>query len=121
MHSCLSLVIIYDDAMSTCFYTDNSIICVYCVPFDVICLYASRFPGLGSGGPGSAPSAAPPRPLGTFLPPAAPRKPPPPPPAFRSALDQDFITVSLRFDYVLFLVQLPSYHRYTHFILSDPI
>ncbi|OWR53295.1 zinc finger C4H2 domain-containing protein isoform X1 [Danaus plexippus] len=32
---------------------------------------------------------------GSFLAPA-PRKPPPPPPAFRSALDQDFLTVSLR-------------------------
>ncbi|CAH0683400.1 unnamed protein product [Spodoptera exigua] len=51
-----------------------------------------RFPALPSGG-----AAAPaPRALGGFLPPAAPRKPPPPPPAFRSALDQDFITVSLR-------------------------
>ncbi|KAH9645747.1 hypothetical protein HF086_002674 [Spodoptera exigua] len=50
-----------------------------------------RFPALPSGG-----AAAPaPRALGGFLPPAAPRKPPPPPPAFRSALDQDFITVSL--------------------------
>lgn len=56
-----------------------------------------RFPSLPGGG------AAPPlsgtgasRPLPTFLPPATPRKPPPPPPAFRSALDQDFISVSLR-------------------------
>ncbi|XP_063621894.1 zinc finger C4H2 domain-containing protein isoform X1 [Cydia splendana] len=45
-----------------------------------------RFPLL------SAPAA---RPV-PFLAPAPVRKPPPPPPAFRSALDQDFLTVSLR-------------------------
>lgn len=50
----------------------------------------SRFP----------PSSAPLRAVPAFLAPAPPRKPPPPPPAFRSALDQDFLTVSLRFDYV---------------------
>ncbi|CAH1636677.1 unnamed protein product [Spodoptera littoralis] len=50
-----------------------------------------RFPALPPGAAAPAPRA-----LGGFLPPAAPRKPPPPPPAFRSALDQDFITVSLR-------------------------
>ncbi|CAK1541955.1 unnamed protein product [Leptosia nina] len=38
----------------------------------------------------AAPARAPP-----FVAPA-PRKPPPPPPAFRSALEQDFLTVSLR-------------------------
>ncbi|XP_075975419.1 zinc finger C4H2 domain-containing protein isoform X2 [Anticarsia gemmatalis] len=54
-----------------------------------------RFPSLPGGGSSQAPPAGS-RPLATFLPPAAPRKPPPPPPAFRSALDQDFITVSLR-------------------------
>ncbi|XP_026748907.2 zinc finger C4H2 domain-containing protein isoform X1 [Galleria mellonella] len=41
--------------------------------------------GGGAGGGGGGPVLAP-----------APRKPPPPPPAFRSALEQDFITVSLR-------------------------
>ncbi|XP_049872359.1 zinc finger C4H2 domain-containing protein [Pectinophora gossypiella] len=41
-------------------------------------------------------SAAPARAVPSFLAPPPPRKPPPPPPAFRSALDQDFITVSLR-------------------------
>ncbi|KAJ2950847.1 hypothetical protein O0L34_g5205 [Tuta absoluta] len=41
-------------------------------------------------------SAAPVRSVPAFLAPAPPRKPPPPPPAFRSALDQDFLTVSLR-------------------------
>ncbi|CAG9788001.1 unnamed protein product [Diatraea saccharalis] len=46
---------------------------------------AGAGPGAGVGGGGAA-----------FLAPA-PRKPPPPPPAFRSALDQDFITVSLRY------------------------
>ncbi|CAB3254216.1 unnamed protein product [Arctia plantaginis] len=61
-----------------------------------------RFPALPAGagasvGPGGGAGAgAAGRALGSFLPPAAPRKPPPPPPAFRSALDQDFITVSLR-------------------------
>ncbi|XP_037296317.1 zinc finger C4H2 domain-containing protein isoform X1 [Manduca sexta] len=53
-----------------------------------------RFPalqgaaGAGAGGAGGAGAR------GALL--ATPRKPPPPPPAFRSALDQDFITVSLR-------------------------
>ncbi|XP_050348540.1 zinc finger C4H2 domain-containing protein isoform X1 [Nymphalis io] len=42
----------------------------------------------GAGGAGALAAAA-------FLAPA-PRKPPPPPPAFRSALDRDFLTVSLR-------------------------
>ncbi|CAH0587207.1 unnamed protein product [Chrysodeixis includens] len=69
---------------------------------------ADRFPaalaGGGAGGAGGGAGGAP-RSLPAF--PAAPRKPPPPPPAFRSALDQDFITVSLRFDYVLFLVLFP--------------
>ncbi|KAL4709713.1 hypothetical protein ACJJTC_005516 [Scirpophaga incertulas] len=41
--------------------------------------------GVGVGGGPARAFAAP-----------APRKPPPPPPAFRSALDQDFLTVSLR-------------------------
>ncbi|XP_026318915.1 zinc finger C4H2 domain-containing protein isoform X1 [Hyposmocoma kahamanoa] len=41
-------------------------------------------------------SSAPVRSVPAFLAPAPPRKPPPPPPAFRSALDQDFLTVSLR-------------------------
>ncbi|XP_059055063.1 zinc finger C4H2 domain-containing protein-like [Achroia grisella] len=45
--------------------------------------------GGGVGGAGVAGGGGP------FLAPA-PRKPPPPPPAFRSALEQDFITVSLR-------------------------
>ncbi|CAH0587206.1 unnamed protein product [Chrysodeixis includens] len=58
---------------------------------------ADRFPaalaGGGAGGAGGGAGGAP-RSLPAF--PAAPRKPPPPPPAFRSALDQDFITVSLR-------------------------
>lgn len=61
-----------------------------------------RFPslgvgvGVGVGGRGASLSGGPHGPHG---PPGAagpPRKPPPPPPAFRSALDQDFITVSLR-------------------------
>ncbi|KAJ8716395.1 hypothetical protein PYW07_003022 [Mythimna separata] len=61
-----------------------------------------RFPALpGGGGPGGTGGGAGPpggaaRALSSFLPPSAPRKPPPPPPAFRSALDQDFLTVSLR-------------------------
>ncbi|KAJ8723580.1 hypothetical protein PYW08_003492 [Mythimna loreyi] len=55
-----------------------------------------RFPALPGAGAGSAPPGGAARSLASFLPPAAPRKPPPPPPAFRSALDQDFLTVSLR-------------------------
>ncbi|XP_061713978.1 zinc finger C4H2 domain-containing protein isoform X1 [Cydia pomonella] len=45
-----------------------------------------RFPALSAAAPRAVP----------FLAPAPVRKPPPPPPAFRSALDQDFLTVSLR-------------------------
>ncbi|XP_072932405.1 zinc finger C4H2 domain-containing protein isoform X1 [Epargyreus clarus] len=47
-----------------------------------------------------------------FLAPA-PRKPPPPPPAFRSALQQDFLTVQLRFDYP-FVAPPPHTHAHTH-------
>ncbi|KAM3960064.1 zinc finger C4H2 domain-containing protein [Aphomia sociella] len=59
-----------------------------------------RFPslpgGAGAGAPGAgAPGVRGAGGAGPFLAPA-PRKPPPPPPAFRSALEQDFITVSLR-------------------------
>lgn len=60
----------------------------------------SRFPPL---------SSAPVRSVPAFLAPAPPRKPPPPPPAFRSALDQDFLTVSLRFDYVSLCFCFSSY------------
>ncbi|XP_046978046.1 zinc finger C4H2 domain-containing protein [Vanessa cardui] len=45
--------------------------------------------------PPAAPRAGPAGAAGAFLAPA-PRKPPPPPPAFRSALERDFLTVSLR-------------------------
>ncbi|KAL4718915.1 hypothetical protein ACJJTC_001824 [Scirpophaga incertulas] len=55
-----------------------------------------RFPGASGagvgGGVGVGVGGGPAR---AFAAPA-PRKPPPPPPAFRSALDQDFLTVSLR-------------------------
>ncbi|XP_034828970.1 zinc finger C4H2 domain-containing protein [Maniola hyperantus] len=62
------------------------------------CLGLDRLPDLheeeGSPiTPDRFPAAAPAR--GAFLAPA-PRKPPPPPPAFRSAIQQDFLTVSLR-------------------------
>ncbi|XP_073955353.1 zinc finger C4H2 domain-containing protein isoform X2 [Choristoneura fumiferana] len=58
-----------------------------------------RFPSLGAGGAGGGGGGGAAGGAGravSFLAPAPPRKPPPPPPAFRSALDQDFITVSLR-------------------------
>ncbi|XP_028043285.1 zinc finger C4H2 domain-containing protein isoform X1 [Bombyx mandarina] len=46
--------------------------------------------------PDRFPRAVPPPPPRGCFPPLASRKPPPPPAAFRSALEQDFITVSLR-------------------------
>ncbi|GBP86133.1 Zinc finger C4H2 domain-containing protein [Eumeta japonica] len=59
-----------------------------------------RFPSLstnaGATGAGGVGTVAGVRAVPAFLPPAPPRKPPPPPPAFRSALAQDFISVSLR-------------------------
>lgn len=54
--------------------------------------------------PDRFPRAVPPPPPRGCFPPLASRKPPPPPAAFRSALEQDFITVSLRFDSVQFFL-----------------
>ncbi|KAJ0183052.1 hypothetical protein K1T71_001028 [Dendrolimus kikuchii] len=51
-----------------------------------------RFPALSGASAGACAGGRAPLPLSA----CPPRKPPPPPPAFRSALDQDFITVSLR-------------------------